>query len=326
MRLTVPRLAFHPIIVDGKPSPSVKRATDGASGAYVIRRKDSHGVVYVGESHQGVMWRTLLRHFQAPASFTAPKSKKGGANAFATDRPQDYEVAWKVTSRGHRTRDRGDQRAMDLQARWIGAYKLAGHRLANVDEGLARVKPGERFELVQMPEEDLGEWVARNPPEALTTLGVLTGMTIALPEGVAAFSWPLRDAPLLSYDKAGRLHIVYAGRVVRPATSLERKEYRRTHWGQRGEGKVRDGGVAVPPLRPIGRGVEIQYTTRKGFDRELVDYRHEWGEGAPKGKKWVAPLVAEHRCAAGCAPDCAAAGAWTLVGGTYRVDMRGIVG
>ncbi len=327
-RTKLPALKWHSIIVDGRPSELVKRATDKRSGAYAIRRKDSHGVVYVGESDHGTLWRTLLRHFQAPASFTAPKSKKGGANAFATDRPQDYEVGWQITTRGHRPRGGAklpDQRALTLQAQWIAAFRAAGHQLKNRDDGLADAKPGEPYELVQPPEEDFADWV-RNPPRALTNLGLLTGVTVAEVGGVASYTWPLRDAPILAYDDRGRLHIVYAGKVVRPSTSLERKEYKRTHWGQRGTGKVREGGVATPPLISLGRGVEIQYTTRKGADRKLVDYRHEWGEGAPKGKRWVAPTVAIHRCKGGCGSSCAAAGAMTLVGGTYRVDTRGIVG
>lgn len=323
-------LKWFPIIVDGRPSQVVKRATEKAAGAYAIRRKDSHGVIYVGESSHGTMWRTILRHFQAPATFTAPKSKKGGANAFATDTPGDYEVAWRVTSRGHRPRagsKPADQRAMKLQAEWIAAFRKQGHRLHNKDDGLANAQPGERYELVQPPEEDFSDWV-KNPPRALTVtaLGLLTGITVAEVGGVASYTWPLRDAPILSFDERGRLHIVYAGKVVRPSTTLERKEYKRTHWGQSGTGKVREGGVATPPLITLGRGVEIQYTTRKGTDRELTDYRHEWGEGAPKGKRWVAPSVAVHRCKGGCAPGCAASGALALVGGTYRVDTRGIVG
>src|SRR6186713_1543888 len=111
-----------PFIVDGRPSAAVKQATDLASGAYAIRRKDSHGVVYVGESDLGHMWRTICRHFQAPVTFTA-KKKPGGGNAFATDAPGDYEVTWKITSRGKRAKGSGDQRAMNLQAKWIRYFK-----------------------------------------------------------------------------------------------------------------------------------------------------------------------------------------------------------
>lgn len=118
-------------MVGGALNGAIKRAIDNASGGYAIRRKDSHGVVYVGESDLGRMWRTMLRHFQT--------------DNFRTDLPrfnraEDYEIAWKVTSRGKRSKtEGGDQRAMQVQADWIAAWRASGAYLKNEDDGLADV-------------------------------------------------------------------------------------------------------------------------------------------------------------------------------------------
>lgn len=317
------------MIVGGKLNDEVKRDADGASGAYAIRTKKGRGVVYVGESHVGRMWRTLLRHFQAPDTF-----REIGRSSFASSRPEDYEVALRVTSRGARKKENSDQAAMKAQAEWIAEFRKRGHKLHNVDDGLAAAKPGEPYALVQQPEEDFGDWVRSNPPRTFVELGKLTRLVVTkhpaqkgdVARIVAILAWSLRDAPVLAYDERGKLWIVYAGRVVRPSSPQEVKEYRRTHWGAPAKGKVRDGGVAVPPFVELGEGGTIIYTTRKAGDGggELVDYVHLFGEGA-RGK-WEPPRVVEHRCKGGCAASCQSRGAIALRGGTYRVDSRGIVG
>lgn len=158
----------------------------------------------------------------------------------------------------------------------------------------------------------------------LATLGRLTFLRTTR----AAYRWSLRAAPLLVYAPAtGRLFIAYQGRILRPMTSTEAREYKRTHWGQPPpEGHVRAAGVAPGPW---GRAEEVQviaYTTRKGADPALVDYVHEFGEGAARGARVVKPRLVAHRCKGGCRATCAAAGAYALLGGTYHVDTRGIVG
>ena len=308
-------------MIGGKLNDAIKGEADGASGAYAVRTKKGHGVVYVGESHVGRMWRTLLRHFQAPDSF-----REMGRSSFATKHPEDYEVALRVTSRGKRRKDAADQAAMKAQAEWIEEFRKRGHKLHNVDDGLAAAKPGEPFELVQAPEEDFADWVRSNPPRSLVELGKLTRLVWSKPGSSVQFlaEWSLRDAPALAYDDAGKLWIVYTGRVVRGSTPEEVRAYRRTHWGVRPLGKVRDGGIAVAPFVVLGRAESITYTTQKGTDRALTDYVHRFGEGA-RGK-WEAPRVVEHACKGGCAKGCRAAGAIALAGGTYRVDTRGIVG
>jgi len=314
-----PSLRWHPFIVDARPSLLVKKATDARSGAYAIRRKDSKSVVYVGESHVGRLWRTMSRHFQAPASFTS-RAPKGGKNSFATDRPGDYEVAWRITRRGKLTKAKADQRAMSLQAAWIAAFRSAGEPLKNRDDGMAE---DDSFDFgANVAPSSTREWYENpiRPSRTLIELGKLTRLGC----GSSVLFWSLRHAPILAYDEAGRLFIVYAGKVVRPSSAAERREYSRTHWGRAGGGEVREGGTAPPPF-VLGPAVtSITYTTRKGGDRdELVDYVHAFGEGSRRTV--VYPRLATHRCR-GCGPKCAAAHALALVGGSYRVNARGIVG
>lgn len=481
-----PSLRWFPLCVGRDYSARVKAAIDGASGAYAIRTKRGGGVVYVGESHVGRMWRTLLRHFQTD-------NFRGDLPRFK--RPQDYEVAWRVTSRGKRSKADGDERAMALQARWIEAFK--GH-LHNKDDGQAgddsfefgaNVEPEGAFDSVlnpadlpdgsvvvykgrtyivelggqcfaikdgkrhgrgwRFPHEELtlvdvqnpggpakpralvapgkvrelasGELEpkeqsklflsllasadrasdrelrehgdralanARNeaaradvraandagrvaaiarrdreiaalrvasreaapragsyehelsvmrgrannpgprgpsPRGALTALGVLTRLSYADHGAlVVELAWNLRDAPVLSVDEAGRLYVVYAGRVVRASSPAEVKDYRRLHWGAEGRGEVRDGGISPAPFVDLGGAQSVTYTTKKGVDASLVDYVHPFGEGSSRAL--VRPRVVVHVCRGGCAPKCAARGAIALLGGSYTVETRGIVG
>jgi hypothetical protein len=151
------------------------------------------------------------------------------------------------------------------------------------------------------------------PSSALVELGRLTRLD--------GFVWSLRDAPVLAYDDRGRLFIVYVGKVVRSSSTSELREYARTHWGAKGRGDCRGGSIADPPFVSHGSSRSIQYTTRKGSDRELVDYVHAWGEGG--SGKLVPPRVLEHDCGK---PRCPWTGALALAGGSYTVTERGIVG
>jgi hypothetical protein len=161
-----------------------------------------------------------------------------------------------------------------------------------------------------------------NPPRALTALGLLTALSYLGHGGkLVELRWRVKDAPTLAVDEAKRLRIVYLGKVSRPSTKEEADVYRRLHWGDHGRGRVNGGGVAVPPVRVLGPGVSVTYTTRKGTDRTLVDYVHAWGEGG--GRTWEAPQVVEHRCGS---KRCACEGALAFVGGSYTVNERGIVG
>ncbi|MEJ7812895.1 MAG: hypothetical protein WKG32_20945 [Gemmatimonadaceae bacterium] len=155
------------------------------------------------------------------------------------------------------------------------------------------------------------------PSGHLVELGILTALEQA--DGTV-LAWKTKVAPVLSYDERRRLFVVYVGKVARPSSRAERRSYARTHWGKAGRGDCRNGAIAPGPFRSHGRGARIIYTTRKGADRELVEYVHEWAEGGG-----TAPEVLEHACR-GCGPRCAAKGAITLHGGSYKVEDRGIVG
>lgn len=147
----------------------------------------------------------------------------------------------------------------------------------------------------------------------LIELGLLTGLD--------GMRWSMRAAPVLAYDANARLFVVYAGRVVAPSNAAQRRRYARTHWGLSGPGATRAGAVADGPFVSLGPSASIQYTTRKGGDRELVDYVHEWGEGG--AGRFVPPTVLAHDCGN---RRCPWSGAIVLSGGTYRVEDRGIVG
>lgn len=342
---------WQALVVNGELSPLLKSRAHHASGAYAVREKSSHRVVYVGESSRGNLWRTLLRHFQAPDSFRLVRE----SGIFEGD-PAKYEVALQVTSRGPRPREststriadlkrRGvkfrtdaDQRAMAAQARWIASFRKAGHKLVNVDDGLAKGDDGPRESTCPVCDGEgvdllgdrcdrclgSGRVVVRNPSASshdgpgapsgeLIELGRLTRLDDMV--------WSLRGAPVLAYDGRKRLFIVYVGRVVKPSAASERREYARTHGGASGPGDCRTGALADAPFVVVGPSSVIQYTTRKGGERELVDYVHEWGEGG-RGR-FVPPTVVAHRCGK---PGCRWEGGLALVGGTYRVEDRGIVG
>jgi excinuclease UvrABC nuclease subunit len=58
-----PTSVWRPIGGEGEPYPEWLRALTSASGAYAIRDKSSHNVLYVGSSG-GKLYDTITRHFQ----------------------------------------------------------------------------------------------------------------------------------------------------------------------------------------------------------------------------------------------------------------------
>lgn len=152
----------------------------------------------------------------------------------------------------------------------------------------------------------------RNPSShfVLVELGKLT----ALRWKGGASHWPLAAAPSLVYDDKGRLLIVYDAAISSEhAPGKARDEYIRSHWGEQPKhATVHIGELAWAPFVTCGVGTSITYTTRKG-SREIVDYEHEWGEGA--SGPFRAPTVRK-----------GARERYALSGGTYRVTERGIVG
>lgn len=157
--------------------------------------------------------------------------------------------------------------------------------------------------------------MAASPDGFLVELGRLTALEVRSRVGntVSSSKWSPRSAPILAYDLRGRLFIVYVDNVTtRAARSSETSRYKRTHWGQEGRGALVGGAILTGSCKVWGVGTRITYTTKKGDDRELVDYVHDWGEGATSA--WEPPLVVAHGTR------------FALAGGTYRVDTRGIVG
>jgi len=212
-----------------------------------------------------------------------------------------------------------DDRGFLADSRWTGEAL----REKKAKAAAASVKPAGYGEIGKA-----GQVRMFNPSKhrgALVQLGLMTRLHVARGGApLLVLGWSLRDAPILAYDEAGRLVVGYRGPVVRAADPSELREYKRTHWGAVGQGKVRDCGAAPAPLVSWGRASGVTYATRKGGDRAVVDYVHVFGEGG--SGPVVLPSVVRHECAGGCGPKCAAAGAISLVGGSYRVTSRGIVG
>lgn len=311
----MPSPQWRPLVVGGALNGAIKKEAEHASGAYAIREREGHSVVYVGESNRGRLWKTMLRHFQAPESFRRVRE------GFVTSAPARYEVALRVTSRGDRPRGgvrAADERAMHAQAEWIRTLRPTH----NKDDGRAEdVAPARE---PAIPDDPWGGLL--NPARAWTALGRLTRLTWKGARGKEhRRSWSLASAPDLVFDaEAGTpLLLVYGARDVRAATPAEVKRYTKAHWGEEGRRVVSDGHVAIPPLRRLGPALVVTYTTRKGAEGrgELVDWVHPFGEGA-RGA-WRPPLVLEHACQSA---RCAAMGRLVLSGGTYRVTSRGIVG
>ncbi len=200
-----------------------------------------------------------------------------------------------------------------------------GARISRTEAFLkyAEEHPGEELDAIEDKTDDLiaeleaQQRSGRRNPSAFVELGKLTGITW---KG-GARRVALSTAPSLVYDGAGKLWIVYRAKAAGRPNAAEAAEYARTHWGEEGRGQAWTGVVALGPLRELGAGLSITYTTRKG-SKQLVDWVHEWGEGG-RGA-FTPPKVVEHVCRGrGCA---APQGALALVGGSYRVNERGIVG
>lgn len=64
------RLSYVPAKVGSRYHAQIRELAH-ASGVYVIRRKSSRRVLYVGESHTGRLYDTLTRHFRKWSGPTA---------------------------------------------------------------------------------------------------------------------------------------------------------------------------------------------------------------------------------------------------------------
>lgn len=236
-----------------------------------------------------------------------------GSHALGTFAGADDEFDLASVSANDRARQARleRERAAATAARPAPAVKPEGYGAEDAKKrGQLRLfNPGRKPKPIVMP------WraSAAKPSGDLVVLGALTELEYLTRSGErAAWRWSLRDAPALAYDRAGRLFVVFGGRKLGAASPAARREYARTHWGIPGRGELRDGRVLVGAASVLGRGTRITYTTRKGTDAALVDYVHEWGEGA-RGAFEAPWIVRQGERVA-------------LAGGTYRVNERGIVG
>ena len=139
----------------------------------------------------------------------------------------------------------------------------------------------------------------------LVALGWLSRIVV----GNTELAFPRRT--LLAYDpRATRRGLVFVYNVKTSRTRAPDaaiREYARTHWGKHGAWGISSGDAPDVPSGARGRAIaQITYTTIKGGDTAVTDYVHEFERTLPR-----AVLVK---------------GQLQIVGGSYRVESRGIVG
>lgn len=173
--------------------------------------------------------------------------------------------------------------------------------------------PDEVFAATEIPDDDEYARQAEahyrrtaSNPGPLVALGTVerletkAGRPVRVPRGT-----------ILAYHqgrKSGGLVLVYGARPTRGMSAAAQAEYERTHWGERGRGRLVAGDAPEVPQR--ARGVELArvvYTTKKGGDAALTDYDHAFEKTLPILVKCDERRVQIH-------------------GGSYRVTERGIVG
>ena len=129
------RARWMPLTIEGSWNREARRVFADNSGAYAIRYRATGAVLYVGESHTGRGWKTLTRHFQdASGKFAALRE------TFTHARPEMFEVAIWVTSRGRRTEEKRDRKAEVLEAALIRKFVREGHDLYNVDDKRSKLE------------------------------------------------------------------------------------------------------------------------------------------------------------------------------------------
>ncbi|NBU16713.1 MAG: hypothetical protein EBS48_06825 [Actinobacteria bacterium] len=296
LRLSNPRarsVAWTPLRVDGGWNRALLAAMDGRSGVYAVRDATTKRTLYVGESHTDRMWRTLLRHFQDPTGKFAARGEWTNAT------PERLEVrAWFTRADKVETECR--------EADTIERLKPLHNRTSGV---CAR------------DDFAFGANVAENG-DRLIVLGELVSVRYRPSGGgrQVTIRFSARDAPVLAYGAtAKRLAIVYRPRVTGKSSPDARREYARTHWGLAGDGERLAGIVCGGKARHLGTLTEITYGTRKGSDRETVNYWHVF---AKPGEGGVARPLPPHLQEG----TCAGRAMLRILGGTYTVTTHGIVG
>jgi excinuclease UvrABC nuclease subunit len=91
------------------------RAMKGRSGVYAIRSRSSGEVLYVGESHSGSLYRTVVRHFE----------QWDGPTAGATYSRDHVELALLITPAGE---------AREIQYQFIEQLEPRDNVIGNEDD------------------------------------------------------------------------------------------------------------------------------------------------------------------------------------------------
>lgn len=161
-----------------------------------------------------------------------------------------------------------------------------------------------------------------NPGAPLSMLGELVSIVYKDASGRRrTLRYGARGAPIVAYAaSSGRLVLIFGATVKGASSARGAAEYRKKHWGARGDGERLEGSILAGKAPKLGTALEITYATRKGGDSSPVNYWHTFGDfGALRAKKaFIPPAVLA-----------AKVGGRELVrleGGSYTVSTHGIVG
>jgi hypothetical protein len=284
---------------------------------------------------RGVCEKALKRCAAARGEYKATRAERDAARALARE--------YRLIARAERIREKG-QRAEKKRAPSIARVSESDDQvLQNIPPELValwkRVKTGIKSGPNISRTEAFLKYAEEHPEEVYEAIGDAVGETSddeyaaaweassrrarANPGQLVALGWLVElhtksgkviTAPrstLLAYDpraKVRGLVIVYGVKTSRAkAPPSAEKEYKRTHWGQGGAWGISSGDA------PEARGAvgvlctRVIYATKKGGDRDLVNYDHTFEKTMPQLVKAGGSRVQFH-------------------GGTYRVTERGIVG
>ncbi len=286
--------SWTPLRVDGRWNPALLRAMDHQSGVYAVRDGKTKKVLYVGESHTGRMWRTLLRHFQDPTG--------------------------RFARRGEWTRASAD----GLEARaWFTAQNKEIAECKEADL-IAELRPlHNRSDGVCAADDFAFGANVRNPSGPFVVLGELVSIRYRPAAGgrQTTMRFPLRGPKAATLVYVGnRLSIAYAATVKGESSPEGRKEYAKTHWGKAGTGEAFSALRLAGAAKKLGVATEITYGTRKGSDSRTVNYHHVFGD---MGEGRMNPNVIRPALEGG---TCAGRAMVRLVGGNYTITAHGIVG
>lgn len=102
---------YRPLVVGGALNRELEEFMRRRHGVYSVRRIGRRRPVYVGESHTGRAWKTMLRHFQACESFR-------GVDEWCDERAELYEIAFFPTRTGDAALDVEQRAIRRLNPSW----------------------------------------------------------------------------------------------------------------------------------------------------------------------------------------------------------------